>query len=79
MKKILLTIGAAITASQIASFACTSLLAGKGATTDGSTIITYNADSYVLYGELYHHPAADHKKVRCLRSESGIQISILAK
>ena len=62
MKKILLTIGAAITASQIASFACTSLLAGKGATTDGSTMITYNADSYVLYGELYHHPAADHKK-----------------
>lgn len=62
MKKILLTIGAAVAASQIASFACTSLLAGKGATTDGSTMITYNADSYVLYGELYHHPAADHKK-----------------
>ena len=40
--------------------ACTSLLAGKNATADGSTMITYNADSYVLYGELYRSPAADY-------------------
>ena len=40
--------------------ACTSLIAGKGATTDGSTIITYNADSYVISGYLQHTPAADH-------------------
>ena len=25
-------------------------------------MITYNADSYVLFGELYHKPAADHAK-----------------
>ncbi len=42
--------------------ACTSLLVGKNASTDGSTIITYAADSHVLYGELYHQPAADHPK-----------------
>ena len=37
--------------------ACTSLLVGKKASTDGSTFITYAADSHVLYGELYHWPA----------------------
>ena len=40
-----------------ASFACTNLLLTKGATTDGSTMITYAADSHTLYGELYHWPA----------------------
>lgn len=38
---------------------CTNLLAGKNATNDGSTIITYSADSHTLYGELYHWPAKD--------------------
>ncbi len=42
------------------SLACTSLIATKGATADGSTMITYAADSHVLYGELYNQPAADH-------------------
>ncbi|MEZ4999535.1 MAG: hypothetical protein R2727_02230 [Bacteroidales bacterium] len=27
-----------------------------GASKDGSTMITYSADSHVLYGELYHWP-----------------------
>ncbi len=40
--------------------ACTNFLISKGATTDGSTMITYAADSHVLYGELYFTPAADH-------------------
>ena len=43
-----------------AALACTSLIAGKKATADGSVIITYAADSHTLYGELYHQPAADH-------------------
>ena len=42
------------------AMACTSLIAAKGATDDGSTMITYAADSHTLYGELYHQPAADH-------------------
>lgn len=50
----------AICISGIHADACTSLLAGKAATADGSTMITYNADSYVLYGELYMQPAADY-------------------
>ncbi len=42
------------------SFACTNFLISKGASTDGSTIITYAADAHVLYGELYYTPAANH-------------------
>lgn len=40
--------------------ACTNYLISKGATVDGSTMISYAADSHVLYGELYYTPAADH-------------------
>lgn len=40
---------------------CTNFLVTKGASTDGSTMITYAADSHVLYGELYHWPAGEHK------------------
>ena len=40
--------------------ACTNLIAGKKATTDGSVMITYAADSHGLYGDLSHTPAAKH-------------------
>jgi dipeptidase len=40
--------------------ACTNLLVGKKASLDGSTIVTYSADSYAMYGELYHYPAAKY-------------------
>ncbi|MDZ7392613.1 MAG: C69 family dipeptidase [candidate division KSB1 bacterium] len=40
--------------------ACTNFLITKGATADGSTMITYVADSHELYGELYYAPAASH-------------------
>jgi len=43
-----------------ATFACTNFLVGKDASTDGSTIISYAADSYTLYGFLHFSPAADH-------------------
>lgn len=65
MKKLILILAAlnAVTAAM----ACTSLIAGKKATADGSVIVTYNADAYVLYGELYHTEAADHKKGEMLK------------
>lgn len=37
--------------------ACTNFLITRGASQDGSTFISYSADSHVLYGELYHWPA----------------------
>ncbi len=40
--------------------ACTSLIAARGATADGSVMVSYAADSHTLYGELYNQPAADH-------------------
>lgn len=42
------------------SAACTNFLVTKGATVDGSTLITYSADSHTLYGELYFWPSADY-------------------
>lgn len=41
-------------------WACTSLIAGKKATTDGSVLVTYAADSHTLYGELYNRPGGKH-------------------
>jgi len=43
------------------SMACTNFLVTKGASKDGSTMITYSADSHVLYGELYFWPAMTYK------------------
>ena len=42
-----------------AIFPCTNYLVSKGASTDGSTMISYAADSHIRYGELYFRPATD--------------------
>ncbi len=47
-------------ASAADALACTSLIAGKDATVDGSVIVTYAADSHTLYGELYNRPGGTH-------------------
>ena len=46
--------------SSATTFACTNFLVGRAASADGSTMITYSADSYWLFGALYHYAAADH-------------------
>lgn len=43
----------------IESEACTNFLVTKGASADGSTMITYSADSHELYGALTYSPARD--------------------
>ena len=40
---------------------CTNYLITKGASADGSTMISYAADAHCLYGELYHWPARKHR------------------
>jgi dipeptidase len=40
--------------------ACTNYLISKGAAIDGSTMITYSADSHTLYGYLNFIPAGEH-------------------
>ena len=42
--------------------ACTNFLIGKNASADGSTLVTYNMDSYGMYGRLPLFPRARHKK-----------------
>ena len=44
------------------SEACTNILVTKGASADGSCMISYAADSHQLYGELYFSPAANWEK-----------------
>ena len=39
------------------AYSCTNVIITKNASFDGSTIVSYSADSHDLYGELYHWPA----------------------
>lgn len=56
----LLTIAAVTFGATDKADACTSLIAAKGTTDKGSNMITYAADSHVLYGELYEKPGRTH-------------------
>ena len=43
------------------SLACTNFIVGRQASTDGSVICSYNADSYGAFMHLYHYPAGHHQ------------------
>ena len=58
MKRIYLIF--ALCSAWVAGMTCTNFLVGKDASADGSTMITYAADSYALYGFLHYVPATDH-------------------
>lgn len=59
MKRLLIFAG--ILTFATGTFACTNFIVGKKASTDGSVIVSYNADSYGMYGNLYHHAGGTHK------------------
>lgn len=59
MRKVNTLITLALVCCTSYTMACTNFLFTKGSTKDGSTMVTYSADSHVLYGELYHWPAQD--------------------
>ena len=61
MRKILVLALALTAVSLGRADACTNVIITKGASTDGSCMVSYAADSHLLYGELYFHPAADWK------------------
>ena len=56
--KAILLLSAAAVAGNIDSKACTNVIVTRGASTDGSNMVSYAADSHQLYGELYFAPAA---------------------
>jgi len=62
MKKVLYCIAAAVLAATVTTpqaDACSNVLITKGASVDGSCMISYAADSHQLFGELYYKPAAN--------------------
>lgn len=66
MRKILFT-SVILFIATITAIPCTNFLVGKKASTDGSTIISYSADSYNLFGELYHWSAKQYRPGEMLR------------
>ena len=58
MKKVYLIL--ALCSAWVAGMACTNFVVGKDASVDGSTMVSYAADSYSLYGFLHYAPAADY-------------------
>ena len=52
--------------------ACTNFLVGKAASADGSTMISYAADSYGMYGFLHFSPAADYEEGAMLGYRSAV-------
>ena len=64
MKRLLLLLALAVAGRAVA---CTNLIVSKGASTDGSTFITYAADSHTRYGQLRYCAAADHQPGEMLR------------
>ena len=65
MKKLILTLALAV--GTITAFACTNFIVTKGASTDGSVMVTYAADSHQLYGALYYTPKGNFKPGTMLR------------
>lgn len=60
MKKTLILLLAVMVSAGAA--ACTNFLVGKKASTDGSVFISYNADSYGMFGRLVYLPHQKHAK-----------------
>ena len=65
MKKLILTLAFAVGA--VTAFACTNFIVTKGASTDGSVMVTYAADSHQLFGALYFTPKGTFKPGATLR------------
>lgn len=58
MRKFLAIFAILALSSRICADACTNVIITPGASRDGSSIVSYAADSHLLFGELYFRPAA---------------------
>lgn len=62
MKKLIVSVMALLMIGVLPTLACTNLIVTPGASTDGSTLVSYSADSYGMFGHLCHYPAAVNPK-----------------
>ena len=80
MRKTLLFLLLVLFPWTISTMACTNFIFTKGATADGSVMITYSADSHTLYGELYYKPAKDYPagaKVDVIEWDTGKKLGTI--
>ena len=56
-----LAVSAILMTSGIEGNTCTNVIVSRGASKDGSVLVSYAADSHYLFGELYYKKAADWK------------------
>jgi dipeptidase len=66
-RKITILAAALLAMATPAADACTNLIVTRGASTDGSVMVSYAADSHQLYGALYKHTGAKHPAGTMLR------------
>ena len=60
MKRLIFTLLALLLVTD--AFTCTNLLVSKGASKDGSVMVSYAADSHTRYGTLVYMPRGSHPK-----------------
>lgn len=68
--------------TSMVAHACTDVLVTPGASSDGSSMIAYNADSPTLYGSLYHYPRtsagnATSKQRKVFDWDSGAYLGLI--
>lgn len=71
MRKLQYCLAAAALFTYGAAAACTNFIVTKGASTDGSAMVSYAADSHALYGACTTPPAGNSGPGPCCPSTSG--------
>ena len=62
MRKLLYSLLGIALLMPVRTEACSNVIVTRGASTDGSCMVSYAADSHLLYGELYFHPRARYSE-----------------
>ncbi len=80
MKKVCILAAALALAFTNVAEACTNFIITRGASTDGSNMVTYAADSHALYGSLYSHVPGKYTPYMDIREwDSGRPLGQIAQ
>ncbi len=80
MKKVCILAAALALAFTNVADACTNFIITRGASTDGSNMVTYAADSHALYGSLYSHVPGKYTPYLDIREwDSGRPLGLIAQ